>query len=152
MIKYSKTTQSAIAAMSRLAEVHDCGETRLSSSDIAETRRLPKPLVAKLLTILSQAGLVSGSPGPGGGYALARPAKDISLYDVAALFERSGDKRMCPFGPHWCGQGAPCPLHDSLAAIDDEMVGFLKTTKFSVFEQDRQISGRSNVSGKSKAG
>ncbi len=68
MLRYGKTTQSAIAAMSRLAEQYDGGRTRVSSGDIAATRNLSRPLVAKMLTTLSQAGLIRGSPGPGGGY------------------------------------------------------------------------------------
>lgn len=152
MLKYGKTTQSAIAAMSRLAEVYDEGKTRLSSGDIAENRNLPKPLVAKLLTILSQAGLVNGSPGPGGGYSLARPPKDISLYDVAELFERTEDKRTCPFGPGWCGRGEPCPLHEDLVALDERMVTFLRKTHLDVFEgQSNQRKAPRKRKGRGKA-
>jgi Rrf2 family protein len=133
MIRYGKTTQNAIAAMSRLAELYDDGEGRVSSADIAKTRRLPQTLVAKVLTILSQAGLVTGSPGPGGGYTLALPPNQISLYDVAMLFERPADQLTCPFGPGWCGTNAPCPLHHKLVAVDDQMTEFLKATTFDVF-------------------
>lgn len=135
MFKYGKTTQSAISAMSRLAEVHDDGKTLLSSGDIAKARGLPKPLVAKLLTILSQAGLVTGSPGPGGGYTLARPPREISLYDVATLFERHDEKWMCPMGPQCRGEGDPCPLHAPLTAMDARTVGFLRKTNFNVFKR-----------------
>ena len=48
---YGKQTERAIAAMSRLAEVWDGGRTRLSSIDIADNRGLPRPMVAKLLTL-----------------------------------------------------------------------------------------------------
>jgi len=150
MLKYGKTTQSAIAAMSRLAEVYDGGKTRLSSGDIADTRKLPRPLVAKLLTILSQAGLVTGSPGPGGGYALARHPREIHLYDVAELFERTEDKRTCPFGPGWCGRGDPCPLHYKLVALDEQMVRFLKETSFDVFEQPAERRNTSRLAGTKK--
>lgn len=135
MFKYGKTTQSAIAAMSRLAEVYE-EKTHLSSGDIAVNRNLPRPLVAKLLTILSQNGLITGSPGPGGGYALARHPREITLHDIAVLFERADQKRTCPFGPGWCGHGEPCPLHYSLAAMDEQMVNFLKTTSLDVFRQN----------------
>ena len=54
---YGKQTERAIAALSRLAEVWDGGRTRLSSVDIADNRGLPRPMVAKLLTTLSQGGL-----------------------------------------------------------------------------------------------
>lgn len=143
MFRYGKTTQSAIAAMSHLAELYDGGKTRISSGDVARKRNLPKPLIAKLLTILSQAGLVNGSPGPGGGYALARPPKQISLYDVAILFEPAEDeKRTCPFGPGWCGQGDPCPLHYHLMGLDEKMATFLRKTHFDIFDgKDGQGNG-----------
>ncbi|MSR41689.1 MAG: hypothetical protein EXS10_07280 [Phycisphaerales bacterium] len=58
--------------MSRLAEVWDGGNARLSASDIADARGLSRAMVAKLLVSLSQVRLVVGSPGPGGGYTLCR--------------------------------------------------------------------------------
>lgn len=132
MFRYGKMTQSAIAAMSRLAELYDSG-ARVSSLDIARTRNLPKPIVAKVLTVLSQGCLVSGAPGPTGGYRLARPPRQITLYDVARLFERESEGLSCPFGPGWCGNGAPCPLHDDLHELEERMARFLKHTHFGVF-------------------
>lgn len=120
--------------MSYLAEVHADG-ARLSSLDIARKRELSKPLVAKLLVVLSQAGLVAGAPGPGGGYALARDPSQISLLEIVALFEKSDNGMMCPFGPNWCGHGDPCPLHDQLAALNDQMYQFLAGTKLDAFAQ-----------------
>ena len=82
---YGKQTEAAIAAMSRLAEVYDKERTRLSANDIADARGLQRPRVAKVLSVLSQAGLVTGSPGPGGGFALARHPREITIYDVFIL-------------------------------------------------------------------
>lgn len=132
MYKYGKTAQNAIAAMSSLAEVYSSGD-RLSSLDISRQRHLSKPLVAKLLVVLSQAGLVRGAPGPGGGYSLAKHPSRISLLSIVALFEKESDRLMCPFGPHWCGKGDPCPLHDELAALDDQLYQFLARTKLDAF-------------------
>ena len=82
-----KTTQNAIAAMSRLAELYGVAGAVASSREVAQSRNLPVPLVGKILTDLSRAGVVTGSPGPGGGYRLAKPPAEISLKDVAELFE-----------------------------------------------------------------
>ena len=127
---YGKQTETAIAAMSRLAEVYtdDRTNTRLSASDIAKNRNLQRPFVAKILTALSQAGLVKGSPGPGGGYMLARPPRDITLYDVFKLFEREDHSNTCPFGGGICGVGDPCPLHDKLVTVKRDLDQLLDTT------------------------
>ena len=63
---YPRQTETAIAVASRLAEVFDGGTTRRSVTEIAESRDLQRPFVAKILTVRSQAGRVGGVPGPGG--------------------------------------------------------------------------------------
>lgn len=132
---HQKTTQNGVSAMSRLAELYE-SEVLASSRDIAEARNLAQPLVAKILTTLSRAGLVAGSPGPGGGYRLAKSPKEISLFDVVTLFEREA-KTACPFGPGWCpdagGKGEPCPLHQSMVAMNQIEMDYLRNTTFDVF-------------------
>ncbi len=129
---HQKTTQNAIAAMSRLAELCASGQTA-SSAEIASSRNLPQPLVAKVLNSLARSGLITGSPGPGGGYRLAKPPHEISLWDIVQLFERATESA-CPFGPGWCGNGEPCPLHDTLLAMQQIEENYLKSTTFAVFE------------------
>lgn len=135
MIYHQKTTQYAISAMSRLAELYEPPSHVVSAREISESRRLPAPVVAKILTDLSRGGLVKGSPGPGGGYRLARPPSEISLRDVVVLFERENDS-ICPFGPNWCGVREPCPLHHSLAAMKQIFDDYLKNTTFAVFQKN----------------
>jgi Rrf2 family protein len=131
---HQKMTQNAIAAMSRLAELYADSTYLASSREIAESRNLPVPLVAKILTVLSQRELVTGSPGPGGGYRLAKPPSEISLLNVVMLFERESDAVWCPFGPDWCGNKDPCPIHDSLCAMNQIFHDYLKNTTFAAFE------------------
>ena len=130
---YGRQTEYAIAVMSRLAEVYDESEARLSAADVADSRGLQQPFVAKILSQLSQAGLVIGSRGPGGGSALARNPKTIKLYDVFKLFERVDSDDSCPFGGGRCGVGQPCPLHDNLVAVKKAMDHLLHKTTFEVF-------------------
>ena len=102
-----------MAAMSRLAELYAEANRVASSREIAESRDLSPQLVAKILTDLSRGGLVTASPGPGGGYRLAKPPHQISLDDIVRIFERETEF-LCPFGPNWCGKKDPCPLHFSI--------------------------------------
>ena len=54
----------------------------LKGSEIARREGLSYPYADKLLHILKKAGLVKGFRGIKGGYALARPAEQITLGDV----------------------------------------------------------------------
>lgn len=133
MLLQSRMTQQAVAAMSRLAETHAEPGRWLSSAEIARDRSLNKPIVAKILSVLSQGRLVVGSPGPGGGYRLARSPSEISLLDVALLFEVE-EKVGCPYGPGWCDSDRPhCPLHESLSALRRITHDYLRNTRFDVF-------------------
>ncbi len=140
MTPYGKTAQNAIAAMSRLAEAY-AEKHLLSSIDIARDRHLAQTLVAKLLTMLSQAGLVVGERGPGGGYRLALAPGKISLFDIVSVFERMENRIVCPFGPEWCGNKDPCPLHDTYVQFDEQFDSFLKQTKLNVFSSKECPAG-----------
>ena len=138
---YGKATETAIAAMSRLAEVWDDGKTRLSATEIAESRQLQRPFVGKILTALSQAGLVHGTRGPGGGFRLARHPNEIKIYDVFRLFEREDDSVQCPFGGGICGVGQNCPLHDKLVGVQEAISQVLHDTSFETFRAAYQDDG-----------
>jgi len=138
---YGKQTERAIAALSYLSEVWDGGKTRLSSVQIADNRGLPRPMVAKLLTTLSQGHLVIGSPGPGGGYALARDPKQITLRHAFDLFERVDTSHTCPFGGGICGSGDPCAMHDRLVQTKKAFDHYLNDTTFECFRVQAQEQG-----------
>ncbi len=139
-VRFGKVAQVAVAAMSLLAEHYDKGKTKLNSAQIAETRELPQPIVAKVLTTLSSFGLVDGTRGPGGGYWLKKKPKDISLHDIIAEFERTDGGIMCPFGPNWCGNGEPCPMHDSLEEWAKNWRDYLESTNLEIFAQKGFLS------------
>ncbi len=130
MFIYGKTASNAIAVMSYLAARP--GEVA-GSSEIAEARKISRALTAKLLTQLSAAGLVRGQPGPGGGYQLGKDPGEINLLGIVSLFEQTEAPTLCPFGQGWCGNGDPCPLHESILALQERNRDFLENTRLSVF-------------------
>ena len=127
MTPYGKMSQTAIGALSCLAE-HSGSKTPtyLGSTEIARLRNLPAPAVRKVMTTLSQAALVASVPGPGGGFVLAKPPREITLLAVVSLFERVDQSLNCPFGPNWCGNGPQCPLHEDIAALREQADQFLR--------------------------
>ena len=131
---FNKSTEAAISAASLLAEVWCEGGGRLTASQIAERRNLPRPFVAKLLTALARADLVAGSPGPHGGYSLRRAPEEISLLEIVRCFERERMVLSCPFGPGYCGTtDEKCPLHDQVLELQAQVEAFLASNNLGAF-------------------
>lgn len=139
---YRKSTLTAFAAMTLLAEEYDRGAARLSAPEIAQRRSLALPFLSKVLTSLVQAGLVDATRGPGGGFALSRPPADIALHEISRLFERGPTHIACPFRAGPCAAGEPCPVHERFASVREAIAHILQTTTLDEFRQSRMGPGR----------
>ena len=62
----------------------------VSTRDLAQFQGVSPSLVAKLFTQLQKAGIVASAEGIRGGFRLAKPARDISVFDVVRAL--AGDK------------------------------------------------------------
>lgn len=133
---FSKSLESAFAAMACLAETYDGGATTLTSGQIAADRQLLKPFLAKLMTSLSQGGLVSSKPGRNGGFTLARPPAEITLAQIADAIGYRSRIKCCPFGPDYDGQeGTPCAMHDEVCKIRDQVNNLLESNTLEGFHK-----------------
>src|SRR5688500_7459177 len=72
--------------MAELARLHGTGE--LARIDhLAETEAVPANFLAQILLDLRDHGLITSRRGNHGGYTLARPPEEISLYDILMAVE-----------------------------------------------------------------
>jgi Rrf2 family protein len=58
------------------------------ANELAQTTGIPPSETAKILYLLTWAGLISSKRGPNGGYWLRRPPTEIHIQDVMAFFQR----------------------------------------------------------------
>jgi Rrf2 family transcriptional regulator, iron-sulfur cluster assembly transcription factor len=56
-----------------------------------------------------------------------------SKEEIVELFEGHRDLSSCPYGPGWCGVGEPCPLHDTIVALNVANAAKLKKINFAAF-------------------
>lgn len=82
---FTLTTEYALRAMTVLAQEP---LVLMPTGVVAERTRVPANYLAKVLQQLASSGLVEGRRGLGGGYKLARPAKEISLLEVVRAVGR----------------------------------------------------------------
>lgn len=62
-------------------------EGTVQSQQIADRQQIPKQYLDQLMLTLKKAGLVDSSRGRQGGYALARPARAITLLEIVTALE-----------------------------------------------------------------
>ncbi|NIW23083.1 MAG: SUF system Fe-S cluster assembly regulator [Gammaproteobacteria bacterium] len=79
MLRISKLTDYGTLI---LAQLPVAGGGLASAGQVADRTHLTQPTVSKLLKTMTRAGLVVSTRGAQGGYALARPATDITAAQI----------------------------------------------------------------------
>jgi len=105
----SKTAEYALRAVVWLARQPGHAE---SADHLAEVTKVPRRYLHKVLQDLVHAGIVRSQSGPGGGYALDRSPKDVSILDVVNAVAPLERIRECPLG--LSSHTSLCPLHKEL--------------------------------------
>jgi len=110
----SQTAEYALRAVAALAGSPD---EPMVTQRLAEATKVPAGYLSKVLQSLGRAGLVNSTRGVGGGFVLARPASEITIYDIVQAVDPLQRIRTCPLGLASHGVRL-CPLHKRL---DDAM-------------------------------
>jgi Rrf2 family protein len=85
-MKISVQVDYACRVMAELARLHGSGELA-QIEHLATTEAVPANFLAQILLKLRNHGLITSRRGNHGGYTLARPPEEISLYDILMAVE-----------------------------------------------------------------
>jgi Rrf2 family iron-sulfur cluster assembly transcriptional regulator len=121
----SKTARDVLKAMVELAELPP--ESYAGAASVAERIGAPRNYLAKQLKQLARLGLVSSQKGLGGGFRLARPAKEITLFEVVEPLDNVSRMRGCFFGGS-CDCQSSCAVHGRWAKVRQAFLDFLNQT------------------------
>jgi Rrf2 family protein len=122
----------------------------LTIPEIAESEKLSQPYVAKLLSVLRQAGLIASVRGRTGGYHLARPAGEVRLGEVMRalgepLFEDPGycESHASPDSGGACVHSNGCTLRVIWQTLENWMRHLLdQLTLADLLQSQSQIAER----------
>ncbi len=95
---------------------------------IADAGHLPAGFLARTLQKLKRHNVVSSYRGAVRGYALARPARDITLQQIFEAIEGPNVFRRCIFSPHRSGDRHSCRLHQEWAPIAGRLLRVMEAT------------------------
>lgn len=91
------------------------------------TRRLEIPyhFLGKILQDLTRKRLLVSLKGPTGGFGLAKPAEEITLFQIVEAVDGTEFFSECVLGFPECGGENPCPVHDRWGPLRDEIQSML---------------------------
>lgn len=107
---FSQSVEYALRAAVLLAD--DTRQAR-TTPQIAAIAQVPVDYLAKILQSLRRAGIVESRRGINGGFALQRPASQITLLEVVDAIDPLERIRTCPLRLAAHGTNL-CPLHRKL--------------------------------------
>ena len=112
----------AVTAMLDLALHSATGPVTLA--DIAFRQGISQSYLEQLFGKLKRARLVQSLRGPGGGYALTRPARNISVSEIISTVGEGIDATRCG-GSGDCQDGLVCITHDLWTDLSQRIDEFL---------------------------
>ena len=146
-MRLSTRGRYAVMAMTELAareggfDSAGIGRSQVSLAEIAQSQHLSLAYLEQLFGPLRRAGLVASARGPGGGYRLARPARQITISAIVLAVDEPIQATRCDEGGPGCLAGQRCLTHDLWAELGDQIRLFLEgLTLADVI--DGQVTGR----------
>lgn len=114
---------------------------------IAEAFGLSRPFVANILKELTHAGYVASHRGVKGGYALLRPASEVTLAELLSSIEEGFKLTVCSTHAEMkneesCSVSHVCPMKGPIAEIHNRLMGVLRgVTLEELFDSNKPASG-----------
>jgi Rrf2 family protein len=134
MLRLTKKADYGLMALKYLAE-QPGGSAHApiaqSAKDIAQAYHIPPPLLAKILQTLARAGLLVSHAGTNGGYALARPANQISAFEVIRAIDGPLFITSCITIHGTCDLAGHCTIKEPLRKVNDSIKDLLSNIHIS---------------------
>jgi len=133
-MRASRKVDYALRAMGYLAALPRDRVTLVT--EIAESQRIPRDFLSKILKDLVNRGLLRSHLGPGGGYSLARDPKEISFLDVHEAIEGALLVMDCGQGSDACSQLDHCTQLSVWRQLEEKIQGLFEGVTMEDIKQD----------------
>jgi Rrf2 family protein len=102
-------------------------ETGMLQKELAVNQCMPNKFLDSIIHALKVSGLIVNAAGRKSGYKLARPAADISAYDVYRAFEPELRIHFCLAGNESCPRTQHCASRHFLCGFNEKMEDYMRS-------------------------
>ncbi len=141
MLKLTKKADYGLIALKHLA-VH--GEVPSSAKDIADSYRIPLPLLSKVLQALAKNGFLRSVQGTNGGYRLAREARAINTLEVIRAIDGPIILTSCFTDHGECDQADACTVREPLRKVHEGILRLLESISIQDLASDEMAAPNGN--------
>jgi FeS assembly SUF system regulator len=139
MFRLNKLTDYAVVVMTYIANSH--GPSLHTARELAGGTQLPLATVGKVLRALLDHRLVTSHRGMRGGYALARPSREISLAEIIEAFEGPIGFTACNTTAGCCDLEPSCTVRYNSGVIGKALQHALEGIRLSDLTKPMHESG-----------
>ena len=122
-LQLTRGGEYAVRAMTYLARFPEGHVASLH--DIGQAQEIPESFLAKILQSLVHAGLAVSQRGAHGGFALARPAEQITMRDVIEAVDGPISVNLCTLDPEECKRSSTCEVHKAWLRAQEQLMDVL---------------------------
>jgi Rrf2 family protein len=135
----SNTCKYALRALIYLGKSSE-KDKRIGIKKISEDLGLSSPFLGKILQNLVRKNLLISTKGPNGGFALARDADEITLWDIVIKVDGEDFFTNCLISLEPCKTHDPskplCPVHTQYEKLRTEIREFYRGTSLEIISRD----------------
>ncbi|NQU53374.1 MAG: Rrf2 family transcriptional regulator [Bacteroidetes bacterium] len=135
----SNTCKYALRALIYLGNFSEANK-RIGIKKISEDLNLSSPFLGKILQNLVKQKLLVSTKGPNGGFALAKDASEVTLYDIVIKVDGEEFFTNCLISLEPCKTHDPskplCPVHSQYDKLRTEISKFYQETTLEIISMD----------------
>ncbi|MBI4322511.1 MAG: Rrf2 family transcriptional regulator [Chloroflexi bacterium] len=128
-MQISRRGDYSIRAMIDIAS-QPAGATALTR-EIAVRQEIPQAFLVKIISRLTQAGLIRAYRGAAGGVTLAHPPAQINVLQIIEAVEGPVYLNRCLIGPGECSRDVSCSMHIIWKQAQKQLVELFQGTRLS---------------------
>ncbi len=146
MTKVTRQTEYALIALKHIAS-RKSGQIT-PTGEIAEIYGCSFDMLARVLRRLVQKQILKGVQGVQGGYLMARPLSQISIYDVLEAVEGKSQLVAClKHTERSCELRPTCNIISPIHQLSEKMISFYRKLNLEDLFADRATPGKVSIDG-----